>query len=538
MIIQINQLILLFLILDLTTYYIIFFTDIMEYVEPLDDLLGGSDDEQESQDGLPSSGLLDLDDLMTTDEDKSKSSSSNMNPIFLDMDINIEDDSDDEAEDDRDKENEKRKESNLESITKRENIIKMLSLAAPGLNLFPGKKEESENKFLFFNLETLNLEKDCEYTRRGKLLGHGFTNERLDNIFKSRFEFVRHLFPEAQSVLLCDKNDFKSIMNFLFYSISVCTDITLNDLMTKAFFDLRRNYGFRWDLNLKLIRTVLTNYGISEDAVFNENFYNRKDVGIQQHLEQVKKSGQNTELKYKLPRLPQFVQKTSSNNTLTGVKSEEFNFCLSRIIEVICQFISGFPSHLDFKYKSNWANQTVLVHILLLLGTDKRLIMDVNTKENIRLAIYFLLDSFSTELWHWGPACTASKQDKANSEKFNNFNVHKNIVRLVHEFFPGDFCPEVITWTENENSNRLTDIDKKSDHHLNMIHRLQLIPPSFRGNQLRKYLAFMYLQTLGNAADNGYRLPTSVDVIELTENLGNSLNVKFWCYLKAIILCL
>ena len=91
------------------------------------------------------------------------------------------------CEDDRDKENEKRKESNLESITKRENIIKMLSLAAPGLNLFPGKKEESENKFLFFNLETLNLEKDCEYTRRGKLLGHGFTNERLDNIFKTTF---------------------------------------------------------------------------------------------------------------------------------------------------------------------------------------------------------------------------------------------------------------------------------------------------------------------------------------------------------------
>ena len=113
------------------------------------------------------------------------------------------------------------------------------------------------------------------------------------------------------------------------------------------------------------------------------------------------------------------------------------------------------------------------------------------------------------------------------------FNLFK-----VKVYFPGTKLTILNVCPENENSNKVTDIDKKSNHHLNMIHRLQLIPPSFRGNQLRKYLAFMYLQTLGNAADNGYRLPTSVDVIELTENLGNSLNVKFWCYLKTIILCL
>ena len=39
-----------------------------------------------------------------------------------------------------------------------------------------------------------------------------------------RFEFVRHLFPEAQTVLICDQADFKAIMNFLFFSISVCLD--------------------------------------------------------------------------------------------------------------------------------------------------------------------------------------------------------------------------------------------------------------------------------------------------------------------------
>ena len=42
----------------------------------------------------------------------------------------------------------------------------------------------------------------------------------------------------------------------------------------------------------------------------------------------------------------------------------------------------------------------------------------------------------------------------------------------------------------------MTNRDDSSDHHLNMISRLCLIPPTLRGNQLRKYLAFLYLQTL------------------------------------------
>ena len=43
--------------------------------------------------------------------------------------------------------------------------------------------------------------------------------------------------PEAQSVLLCDQADFRAIMNYLFYSISVCTNSKLGELMTKAFFE-------------------------------------------------------------------------------------------------------------------------------------------------------------------------------------------------------------------------------------------------------------------------------------------------------------
>ena len=53
-----------------------------------------------------------------------------------------------------------------------------------------------------------------------------------------------------------------------------------------------------------------------------------------------------------------------------------------------------------------------------------------------------------------------------------------------------------------------------SDHHLNMLYRLSLIPPSLRGNQFKKYLAFMNLQTI---AEISYITPTHVDVLDVGE---------------------
>ena len=45
------------------------------------------------------------------------------------------------------------------------------------------------------------------------------------------------------------------LTTFICFSISVCTDRRVSDLMMKAMFDLRRNYGFRWDLSLRQINT-------------------------------------------------------------------------------------------------------------------------------------------------------------------------------------------------------------------------------------------------------------------------------------------
>ena len=485
----------------------------MEYAEPgIDDLLEGSDDEVtlEGED----SEMPDVHDLLNM---KTSGQSSKGRSLLPDLDLGH---SDLDSSSDEEEAGSRRGEKVDNTEVKRERLIRMLSLMAPGLSFFPAA-EKQDYRFSIFNLKSLSLERDCEYTRRGKLLGHGFSNERLDIILSDRLQFLRHLFPEAQSVLICDKNDFRSIMNFLLYSISVCTDEQVSDLITKAFFDLRRNYGFRWDLSLKHVATVLLNFGVSKNTMLDEKFYNKPNVGLLKHLEQVRKSGQDTETKFRMQKLPEFIQnrRIDQNSIEESVTAEQFNFCLGRFIQVICQFISGFPSHIDFKHKNNWSDLLVLMNILLLLGTERRLILTHRVKTDIREALHFLMESFSTELWRWGPISRPTKEEKERGETFNHYNCHKSLARMVHEFYPGELCPEVTTWaSSNEVDSIETNVAGTSDHHLNMLHRINLIPRTHRGNQLRKYLAFMYLQSLAEV-DN-ISLPTHVQVAELTDSLG------------------
>ena len=141
------------------------------------------------------------------------------NPIFLDMLQPIGDSDDDEEDEEGRLAKEEKKKA--DDIARRDKMAKMLNMVAPGIDLFPPPPDEEGNGFLFFSQDSLDLENDMGYTRRAKLLGHGFTSTQLDTIMSDRLQFVRNLMLEAQSVLICDKTDFRAVMKFVFYSISV-----------------------------------------------------------------------------------------------------------------------------------------------------------------------------------------------------------------------------------------------------------------------------------------------------------------------------
>ena len=116
-------------------------------------------------------------------------------------------------------------------------------------------------------VDDLCLEKDFKYERRPYLKGHNFSDQTIDDILSDKNTFLRHLMPSAQSLLICDENDFKTVMNYLLYCISVCKDRHISDFLMKSFFDLAKNYDFSWKLNLKHVVSVLVNYGIQGHAI-------------------------------------------------------------------------------------------------------------------------------------------------------------------------------------------------------------------------------------------------------------------------------
>ena len=386
---------------------------------------------------------------------------------------------------------------------------------------------------------------------------------------------MRHLLPEAQTVLICDREDYRAIMNYLYYAASVATCPRLSSLLTRAFFDLRRNYGFRWSLSLRQgtltlaftltltltltptliprhVLTVLLNYGANEKVVFCEDFYNDDKTGIRKHLEEVRKSGQKeAPSSYSLPKLPTFFERRRRMGASGHpVDDASFLLCLTRFpllsllsshpcrfLRLLADFSAGLQAYQEFRHKNNWSDQVgripgrqagrqdypppppplqvILLYLMLLVGTDRRLVRELAAQEAVTTLLHFHLDSFHSSHWRWGPTKKADSQASKDAG-FNHSSVCKTLVRLVNEFFPGEGGREAVAaWAEVPGAPRVTDDSGASDHHLNMLHRLHLLPPSHRGNQVRRYLAYLYLQTLASLP---YSLPHTVGLAELAAN--------------------
>ena len=114
------------------------------------------------------------------------------------------------------------------------------------------------------------------------------------------------------------KYDKDSLLIFWFFR--------LNELMTKAFFDLKKNYGFKWNMSLCHVLTCLINFGADEAVVFNERFFQKH---LEKHFDAVRRSGQKIIKKYELPSLPDFIKRRRSENSYrASVSAAQFRHCL------------------------------------------------------------------------------------------------------------------------------------------------------------------------------------------------------------------
>ena len=96
--------------------------------------------------------------------------------------------------------------------------------------------------------------------------------------------------------------------------------------------------------------------------------------------------------------------------------------------------------------KDNWSDQIIFIYILLIVGTDKRVIMDSDVREAIRTGVHYHLDSFSSYQWYWGPEREDKPRNLDGSKDFNHSNVGKSLIILLNEFLPKELCPETVNW--------------------------------------------------------------------------------------------
>ena len=201
----------------------------------------------------------------------------------------------------------------------------------------------------------------------------------------------------------------------------------------------------------------------------------------------MRRSGQQVPSSYSLPSLPLFLKKRRDHPPAPSPVAEvDFTFCISRFLQLLGDFSAGLPSYMEFRHKNHWSDQMVLLYLVLLLGTERRFVTDVEVLEAVTLLLHTQLDSFSTAHWCWGPT---KKPDGAASRAagFNHSSVCKTLVRMVNEFFPGEGGRQgVVCWAQKAGGAKVTDDTGTSDHHLNMVARLQLLPPSYRGHQVEQ----------------------------------------------------
>ena len=379
----------------------------------------------------------------------------------------------------------KRQTQRLEEAEKAQRI----KACAPGLNMF------GEKPFRNYTFRNLDLVQDFNY--KLKASARGFPSEHeLKQILEHPVKFVMFLSPESTSSLIQDEKDFAAICDYLWYSLTsfcIVYEESKNhyQVYRKALFDLLRNYGFRsWKLKLEHVITPLINLGFREDLVCDKGYIKSLCV---------------THLKFfKLPTLPCFAMKL--NNRFTTPEGEMLtSFCqefygngiegdvnpdeglrllfedsVLSFVQFLSDIILSFSSdsYLEkLRPKQNeWSDTLMLFYVLTCIPLDKSLILSSGIKHYIMRIVQEIFDWFSQEEWTRGGKGGASYDF---SELMLCCSISAQVQNNLRTWQPLDI-PACIT----------------VDHHHNLVERLRILPPSFRGNQIRRVVACSWVSSI------------------------------------------
>jgi len=352
--------------------------------------------------------------------------------------------------------------------------------------------------------------------------------QKIDEIFNIPWRFVNYLSPETTTPLIESNQDFIAICDFLFFShvSTKCSDTAA--ITKKALFSLLKNYAYEYCFGLRHIIPALLNLGMEESTLIDPTIYYMfyKDeaqyegfLGTYIDVNKLKGFDINS---FKPKFLDQIIPNEVNGNyeisdsedddlsetfqdiKLSYVDSDEEDDggdsqekkplpqdykwdtlkheLVQRTIKTICDIMISFPLKCDVvprvKGQTDRCQVLAAYYILATVALDWHLIVDSRTRGNVMNAFRTMLDGYSREQWKGTDRETTVMYEIAEAlVAVGNQKSFANLRPWLPE--------EVPTFMENYHI---------VDHHHNIVRRLDLLPPTHRGQIIRKMLAHFHFQ--------------------------------------------
>lgn len=139
---------------------------------------------------------------------------------------------------------------------------------------FTGLKIFQARYFHHFKRSNLNIEDDLGYDKRDDLKKKiGLSDEKIDKIFSTPWEFIMFLCPATTSPMIKNEKDFVAIADYLYFMHVSTKSYETAAITKKALFALLKNYGYSWKFGLRHLVPTLLNLGMEESTILVQDNY-------------------------------------------------------------------------------------------------------------------------------------------------------------------------------------------------------------------------------------------------------------------------
>jgi len=320
----------------------------------------------------------------------------------------------------------------------------------PGLSVFQSEQ------LLKFSFTDLSLERDFGWTGRKRLEQSGLSPSFVDRLVggKDKFMMVRYLAPETgQNNMVANKEEFQSMVDYVFYLSTVCEDHLTYSVLSKCLFDLLKSCGHPWHVTTTNLLVPMLNLGAREQVLTSEQFYQLNRLPA--------------------PALPRFYQARVDRRVLgsqvdkaTSQKSRMV--MLKNTIQLLADLVR-MPDRNQLAQDST--SLLTMVYLAVTCGQDLAVVDNPSITHPISMLLHSLVSMISS-----------SPSSETNTQDLTEF--------LSAGFLPNRLCPAITsTWAYTTLPPYMATAGHNHPH--NMLTTCLLLPPH---SSIRHLLCYLYTQ--------------------------------------------